>query len=86
MYIRKNDLITRLMLITGKERKEFISETVETLSKLYESLLSKGERTYIEVPYKDKNNVKLLGARYDGDRKKWYIPQGVDSKHFSKWM
>jgi hypothetical protein len=86
MYIRKNDLIKRLVVITGKDASEFDAKTVETLSALYESNVSDGERRYIDVPYKDKGIVKLLGAIYDGEKKKWYIPEGVDLKLFDKWM
>lgn len=86
MYINKNDLIKRLVVITGKDASEFAAKTVETLSELYESYVSEGERRYIGVPYKDKGIVKLLGARYDGEKKKWYIPEGVDLKLFDKWM
>lgn len=86
MYINKNELIRRLVELTGKDRKDFASSTVEVLSEIYENLVSNGERTYIDVPYKDKDIVKLIGARYDGEKKQWYIPQGIDSKLFGKWM
>lgn len=32
------------------------------------------EREYIAVPYKEKDEAKGLGARYDGDKKLWYVP------------
>ena len=86
MYINKNELIRRLVKLTGKDRKDFASETVEVLSELYESLMSNGERIYIDVPYKDKDVAKLLGARYDGEKKKWYVPPGVDLELFAKWL
>ena len=86
MYINKNELIRRLIALTGKDRAEYSAKTIDELSSLYESLLLVAERTYIEVPYKDKNVVKLMGARYDGEKRKWYIPQGVDKKLFSKWI
>ena len=86
MYINKNELILRLVKLTGKDRKDFASETIEVLSELYESLMSNGERIYIDVPYKDKDVAKLLGARYDGEKKKWYVPPGVDLKLFAKWL
>ena len=86
MYITKNELIRQLVELTGKDRKDFASDTVEVLSELYESLVSNGERIYIDVPYKDKDVAKLLGARYDGEKKKWYVPQGVDLKLFAKWL
>ena len=86
MYINKNELIRRLVELTGKDRKDFASSTVEVLSEIYENIVSNGERTYIDVPYKDKDIVKLIGARYDGEKKQWYIPQGIDLKLFGKWM
>ena len=86
MYICKNDLIKRLVEITGKDRKEFIECTVEYLYKLYESYNVDDSRAYLNVPYKEKDIVKLLGARYDGEKKKWYVPQSIDLKLFSKWL
>lgn len=85
MYIRKDDLIKRLVKITGKERSEFEEETVEVLSELYESYVAEGERKYLEVPYKQKEIAKFFGARYDADLKKWYIPLGVDESFFDRW-
>ena len=86
MYVQKNELIHRLCSITGKHRSEFALLTVKELSQMYESLTSTSERKYINVPYKEKDIAKLLGARYDGDTKKWYIPEGVDEKNFKQWM
>lgn len=86
MYINKNELIRRLVQLTDKDKKDFELETVEVLSELYENFVSNGERRYINVPYQDKDIVKLLGARYDGEKKKWYIPPGVDLKFFIKWL
>jgi antirestriction protein ArdC/phage/plasmid primase-like uncharacterized protein len=41
--------------------------------------------TYINVPFKEKNEVKQLGGRWDRQQKSWYIPPGVDSTLFDKW-
>ena len=86
MYISKNDLIKRLVAITDKDRKEFLAMTVETLADLYKSYVDADGRIYLNVPYKDKNLVKLLGAQYDGENKKWFIPPGVSTDLFKKWM
>ena len=85
MYIQKNELIRRLVSLTGKDRIEFINHSVEALSNLYEQYHVK-EKVYIDVPYRDKNIVKLLGAEYDAEDKKWFIPAGVDTKLFDRWM
>ena len=79
---RKNELICRLAAITGKERREFMTLTLKELSELYAIYSASCERRYINVAYKDKGVAKLLGAKYDGNAKSWYIPPGVDEKLF----
>ncbi len=44
-----------------------------------------GGRTYIRVPYSDRNEAYRLGARWDGVRKSWYIPRGTDPRLFDHW-
>jgi hypothetical protein len=39
----------------------------------------------LNVPYWEKDAVKALGARWDRDRKTWYIPPGVDINLFARW-
>lgn len=43
------------------------------------------ERTYINVPYKQKNEAKELGARWDRQQQSWFVPPGVDVAPFAKW-
>lgn len=43
------------------------------------------ERQYINVPFKEKDDAKALGARWDRKEQSWFIPSGVDSKPFEKW-
>lgn len=47
---------------------------------------SGGERTYINVPFAEKEEAKSLGAKWDKGRKSWYVPEGVDKAAFNKWM
>jgi hypothetical protein len=48
---------------------------------------SKSEtRTYINCPYSEKEAVKQKGAKWDTGAKKWYIPEGVSSDGFEKWL
>lgn len=42
--------------------------------------------TYLFVPFDDKDEAKRLGARFDGQKKCWYVPAGTDLSAFSKWM
>lgn len=41
---------------------------------------------YLFVPFEEKDEVKKLGAWYDSKVKKWFIPNGVNSEPFSKWL
>ena len=43
------------------------------------------DKYYINCTYKDKDEAKLLGARWDPDVRKWYIPMGLDRSKFRKW-
>jgi putative DNA primase/helicase len=43
------------------------------------------ERTYLAVPYKEKDAAKALGARWDRKEQSWYIPPGVDAAPFAPW-
>ena len=42
--------------------------------------------TYLNVPYDDRDQVKALGAWFDGERKSWYVPKGKDTAPFQKWI
>lgn len=42
--------------------------------------------TYLEVQFKEKDQAKALGARWDGPSKKWYVPDGLDLAPFKAWL
>ena len=42
--------------------------------------------TFLEVPFKEKDEAKALGARWDAGAKKWYVPEGKDLALFSSWL
>ena len=44
------------------------------------------ERTYIAVPYAEKDDAKQLGAKWDRAEKSWFVPAGVDTEAFAQWM
>jgi len=35
---------------------------------------------YLKVSYEDRNKAKKLGARFDGQSKKWYAPTGKETE------
>jgi len=42
---------------------------------------------YLRVPYREKNEVKKLGAKFDFKGcKEWYVPNGYDLVPFIKWI
>lgn len=42
--------------------------------------------TFLEVQFKDKDQAKALGARWDASAKKWYVPDGLDLTLFNSWI
>ncbi len=49
-------------------------------------VLKKDIETYLSVPFAEKDSAKSLGARWDRDKKKWYVPKGVNPSPFKKWV
>ncbi|MEX3968145.1 DUF5710 domain-containing protein [Paraburkholderia sp. EG286B] len=45
----------------------------------------KGKRTYLDVPFREKDAAHDLGARFDRRSKKWYVPGGTDVGPFARW-
>lgn len=43
-------------------------------------------KTLIDVPFREKNEARALGAKWDKDQKSWYIPEGVNTALFARWM
>lgn len=44
-----------------------------------------GQRTYLQVPFAEKEEAKALGARWDPEPKMWYVPAGCAIEAFSRW-
>lgn len=44
--------------------------------------------TYLEVPFKEKDQAKSLGARWDSASKKWYVPSELEEQldQFQRWL
>lgn len=43
-------------------------------------------KTYLNVPYAQKDAAKAQGARWDAAAKKWYVPTGKDMAPFAQWQ
>ena len=44
------------------------------------------DRIYLNTPFADKDTVKKLGARWDGDNRGWWITKNGDLNAFKKWL
>jgi len=93
----QSDLISALQKQTGEEtaanmgRKElFRHEFVyRALAELSNKRLREGEdglpRQYIVCPFEDKDAAKELGARWDGQKRKWYALGDETFEKLRKW-
>ena len=43
------------------------------------------EKTYLYVPYAEKDEAKKLGARWDKEAESWYVPADKNVSDFSRW-
>lgn len=42
-------------------------------------------KTYLHVPFKEKDHAKALGARWDAHNRLWYVPAGRPLAPFMRW-
>jgi len=43
-------------------------------------------KTFLRVPYREKNNAKAAGAKWDGTAKLWYAPEGASLTALATWL
>ena len=44
------------------------------------------QRTYLHVPFAEKEQARKLGARWDKEGRAWYVPAGVSLDAFRRWL
>ena len=44
------------------------------------------EEIILDVPFKEKEEAKMLGARWDPEIKKWYVPANQSARPFARWI
>ncbi len=42
--------------------------------------------TWLDVHIDEKDKVKALGAKWDRDERKWFVPDGMDITPFLPWL
>ena len=68
-------------LTSAYSRKLFgFSELPQVESKRADSLV------YLNASYEEREEVKALGARWDDEARKWYVPEGLSTDSFSRWL
>ena len=43
-------------------------------------------KTYLNCPFAEKDEAKALGARWDAQKKKWYVQDVQDLAPFERWL
>ena len=69
--------------ILGLEHKREINQTQEVTA--VKEQIPYVERTYLAVPYDERQEAKAIGARWDAVKKAWYVGPGVEPKKIAKW-
>ncbi|MCE7534228.1 DUF5710 domain-containing protein [Acinetobacter nosocomialis] len=67
-------------------RKDQPEQAQEQVKEAVQDQPKSAEKTFLTVDYKDKNEVKKLGAKWDKKEKAWYVPAGTDTAPFAKWI
>ena len=80
--------ITEGMMMTNQTEQDREGQTLAALAsgeKDQNKQDSQSERSYIAVPFPQKDEVKALGAKWDRQAQSWYVPAGTDAGPFAKW-
>ena len=76
---------------TRELKKEFTKALAETDRKIDALKRESGDRLYLVVPYKEKNEAKKLGAKWDKVEKSWYADLTAENREellsrFTQWL
>ena len=41
---------------------------------------------FLNCPFNEKDECKALGGKWDPERKKWYVPDGMDASSFQSGL
>lgn len=69
----------------GAEAGQFRAEGDAPQEPVEQQTDKQAERQYINVPFREKDEAKQLGARWDRKEQSWYVPAGVNAAPFAKW-
>jgi antirestriction protein ArdC/phage/plasmid primase-like uncharacterized protein len=68
-----------------KENRDELTIKRSTQNQLNERKVAE-IKTYLAVPFLEKDAAKKLGAKWDGRKKSWYAPEGTEMAGLSQWL
>jgi putative DNA primase/helicase len=74
---------THTVEIKQEGRTAMNDATTETVSAEGQAL---APRMYLAVPYAEREAAKAAGARWDRSQRSWYVPAGVETAAFVRWL
>lgn len=83
--LRKN---TDFVAVTQDEdlQRRIASEQAQKVQQAQSGVDAAADRVMIDVPYKQKDEAKALGAKWDRQEQSWFVPPGIDPAPFAKWV
>ena len=82
--------IARSRLLARQRRQASVEEEMhaqrDALRLVRERLVATSGRIILNCPFAQKDRAKELGARWDIELRKWYIPQGAPIEEFAAWL
>ncbi|WP_339145284.1 zincin-like metallopeptidase domain-containing protein [Pseudoalteromonas galatheae] len=78
---KQSDIYKGIPTMKSEEHKQQDFQRVST-----ERLSSTPNKVFLNVPFKEKQEAKELGAKWDRERRSWYIRETMDKGPFEKWL
>lgn len=90
LNLKVGDKLFRDFLVRDDDRQLFGLEPLQKSEPVTEQVAPsatdiRSTPVILNVPIEEKDDAKALGARWNGEQKKWFVPAGVDVGLFAKW-
>lgn len=76
---QNHDITTKTVIFIPGEDNAMVKPSPSNITESSKKIL-------IDVPYREKNQAKNLGAKWDSIAKSWYIPEGISQEPFNRWL
>ena len=85
-YAPKGSDLDKLAAWLPKQEKERNAPDMDTAAMQEGPARPATEKTWLAVPYKEKEQAKRLGAKWDRSEKSWYAPEGANLDQLARWL